>query len=180
MVGEDGFEPPVFPCHGFTDRCLRRSAHSPIWWRLGELNPPLWGWKPHFLAIRINRHLLVGKGRIELPLSTLSAWSFTIKLLTEIFMVEPEGFEPSTFCLQGRCSPNWAMVPHYGGGYGNWTRDLRSTVSYDDHFTNPPLIKEGTGFEPVEPFMPCCLANNCHKPLGQPSVFGGEPENRTL
>ena len=31
-----------------------------------------------------------------------------------ILAMETKGFEPSTPCLQGRCSPNWAMSPgHY-------------------------------------------------------------------
>ena len=32
-------------------------------------------------------------------------------LLTELLLVEPDGFEPTTSCLQSRRSTNWAMAP---------------------------------------------------------------------
>jgi hypothetical protein len=71
----------------------------------------------------------------------LSSFSDFFRSIAQIFatdwptgspLVEPDGIEPTTSCLQSRRSPNWAMAPQCGtpakagnGGPGKiWTSDL--------------------------------------------------------
>ena len=44
--------------------------------------------------------------------ATSSAWSFGHNVVDSLSTVEIKGFEPLTPCLQGRCSPNWAIPPY--------------------------------------------------------------------
>lgn len=72
------------------------------------------------------------------------ACHFATEALKEGRKMEPRGLEPLTFCLQGRCSTNWAMTPFDGfdnflswnlwfGALGEvWTRDnlVKSQLLY--------------------------------------------------
>jgi hypothetical protein len=56
----------VFPCGGFTARCLRRLAHTPKWCPLWDSNPDYAGFKPADSAVGL-RGRLVGGTRCDFP-----------------------------------------------------------------------------------------------------------------
>ena len=60
----------------------------------------------------VQKNLLVGLSRLELPTSRLSG-ACSNQLSYNPILVEVSGFEPLTPCLQSRCSTNWAIPPRY-------------------------------------------------------------------
>ena len=61
------------------------------------------------LACLPSSSLMTSDGKIVI--SYHSIWSFQGTFGNFRYLMEMEGFEPLTPCLQGRCSPNWATPP---------------------------------------------------------------------
>ena len=55
---------------------------------------------------------IISKALATCQWATSSAWSFGHNVVDSLSTVEIKGFEPLTPCLQGRCSPNWAIPPY--------------------------------------------------------------------
>ena len=75
----------------------------------------------NIICTEINLHMMI----------KFSVWWF-VKLFqttlnTLLDLVEVNGIEPMTFCVQGRRSPNWATPPNWWNNYNTKQNDLWQT-----------------------------------------------------
>lgn len=159
MAEAEGFEPPrVWPPVSFQDWSLQPDLGTPpFWWILQGSNLRPVGYEPNALTSWAKDPFytfLVAGMRFELM--TFRVWTERSNHLSYpalIKMVELIGIEPTTFCVQNRCSPSWATAPILSGREDRtWTCDplVPNQVLYQAELLPViNLMARSKGFEPL-------------------------------
>ena len=65
-----------------------------------------------YIHMQFSKNIVVGLSGLEPPTSRLSGVRSNQLSYRPIYVVEVRRFELLTPCVQGRCSPSWAIPPH--------------------------------------------------------------------